>query len=150
MINIQKYYLVHIGPIRSTLVHSPTLVLFGPHCPIWSWSYLVDVGPIRSYLFLLDSHWSTLIYSVHFGPIQSSLFPFDPILSIQSTMFHLVHLCSLRSIQTTSIHLCSLWSILIYFGPFLYTCIQAQGEDMFRLRIIILNPNIYTYITCNI
>ena len=109
MINIQKYYLVHISPIWSMLVHSThfgsirfTLVLFSPYCRVWSnfstWSYLVDIGPIPSYLFLLRSHCSTLSYSVHLGLIRSSLFPFDPILSIRSTLFHLVHLCSLQSI----------------------------------------------------
>ena len=151
MINIQKYYLVHIGPIRSTLVHSTNfgsiqstlsylvLVLFSRH---WSYSVLfvptrfplvhsVLLVPIRSYSVLLVPIRSYFVHSVHYVP-------FGPFV------------CSLRSIQTTSIHLCSLWSILIYFGPFLYTCIQAQGEDMFRLRVIILNPNIYIYKICNI
>ena len=40
-VNIQKYYLVHIGRFRSTLVHSAhfgsiqsKLVLFRPICPL--------------------------------------------------------------------------------------------------------------------
>ena len=40
-INIQKYYSVHIGPFRSTLVHfahfgsiQSKLVLFRPICPL--------------------------------------------------------------------------------------------------------------------
>ena len=142
MINIQKYNLVHIGPIWLTLVH---FAHFGSIRSTLSYSVLVLFSRHWSYLFLLSSHWSTLSYSVHFGPSRSSLFSFGPILSIQSTLFHLVHLCSLQSIQITLIHLCSLRSILIYFSPFLYTCIQR--EDMFRLRVPILNSNIYIYIS---
>ena len=143
MINIQKYYLVHIGPIRSTLVYSAnygsirsTLVLFSPICPFCPiLSILVLFGPLCSYLFLLGPHWFTLSYSVHFGPIRSFLFPFDPFLSIRSTLFHLVHLCSLRSSQTTSIH----------FGPIRSIFVHLHTEKRhvkLRLKVPILNPNL--------
>ena len=59
MINIQKSYLVHLGPIQSTLFHNvhfgsiqSTLVLFSPLCPLRL--YLVDMGPIRSIMSTLS------------------------------------------------------------------------------------------------
>ena len=120
IINIQKYYSVHIdpffplwfysihlGPIRSTLV------LFGPIFPLSPiQSILVLFGPLWSYLLLISPHWSTLSNSINFGPIQSSLFLFGPILSIRYTLFHL---CSLWSLQTTSIHFGPLRSIFVHF-----------------------------------
>ena len=103
MINIQKFYSVHFGPIPSIfsfsvhfgsisstlvlLVHSihiapiiSTPILFGPHWlyPIHSVHrfYLVHIGPIRSILstfVLFNWYWS---YSVHYVPIQSYLLLF--------------------------------------------------------------------------
>ena len=108
MINIQKYYLVHVGPFCPLWFYSIHIVLFG-------------LSPIQSTLVLFGPICS---YSVHIGPlypIQFTLVLFSPpyshlvlFLSIQSTFFHLVHLCSLRSIQTTSIHLCSLQSNFVH------------------------------------
>ena len=134
MINIQKNYSVHIGSIRSTLVHSAhfgsiwsTLVLFGPY---WSnlctWFHLVDIGPIQSYLFLLSPHWSNLSYSIHFGPPYSHSVLFCPLSPLWSIC---VHFDPFRPLHFT----------LVHFGPFLYTCIQ--GKHMFRLRALILNTN---------
>ena len=118
MINIQKSYLVHVGPILSNLsslihfssitstfvlvgphwsyfVHfSPisfTLVMFGPFCP--SWSYLVDIVTIRSITSTLVLIYPFVLIRSAFGPlypIWSTLFPFSSILSIQSTSFHSV------------------------------------------------------------
>ena len=78
--------LVYIGPTRSIMSTSVLLVLFSPIC-----SYF---GPYVHFGPKLSIH----SYSVNFGPIQFTLFPFSSILSIQSTSFHLVHLCLLRSI----------------------------------------------------
>ena len=99
MINIQKLYLVHIGPILSTSF------IFGPFCLLWLysvdigpiWSTLVLFNPIRFYLFL-----SSLLqsYSVHLGSIQSTLFPFGPLHSI--------------------------WSICVHYDPFLCTYVQEK------------------------
>ena len=78
MINIQKYYLVHIGPIRSTLVHSAhfgsswstlsylVLVLFS-----WRWSYSVLFVPTRFTLVHSDLFSPLWSYSVLLVPIQS-------------------------------------------------------------------------------
>ena len=125
MINIQKYYLVHIGSIRSTLVHSAH---FGSIWSTLSYSVLVLFSRHWSYSILCVPTRSTLVYFVLFNSLLSSLFPFSPILSIQSYF---------GPFMFTSVH-------LDHFISFLYTCIQ--GKDMFRLRALILNPNIYIYI----
>ena len=133
MINIQKYYLVHIGPFWSMLVHSAhfgsiwsTFVLFSLIYPLGPigllWSYSVLFIPTRSTLVhfvLLSSLWS---YSILLFPIWSY--------SIWSIC---VHFGPFRPLQF----------ILVHFSSFLYTCIQ--GKDMFRLRVPIVNP-IYIYI----
>ena len=118
MINIQKSYLVHVGPILSnlsSLIHFSyiisTFVLVGPH-----WSYSVHFSPIQFTLVMFGPFCLPSSYSVDIVPIQSitsalvliylfvlirstfsplcpircTLFPFSPILSIQSTSFHLV------------------------------------------------------------
>ena len=128
MINIQKYYLVHIGPIRSTLVHFshfgsirstlsylvlvlfgphwsilPTLVLFGPHCPIWSWSYSVLFVPTRF----------TLVHSVLFSPLWS----------------YLVLLVPIRSYFVHSIH-------HVPFGPFVFTLVHLEHFDSFEFTLV--------------
>ena len=138
MINIQKYYSVHISLIRSTFVHfshfgsiQSTLVLFGPQqsysthiSPIQSnlftWSYLVHIGPIRS----------NCSYSVYIGPlcpIQFTLVLFSP------PCFHSVHFVSFGQFVFTSAQFCTL---------------ANRGKYMFRLRVSILSPNLfYIYIS---
>ena len=99
MINIQKYYSIHIGPIWSNLS---------------TWSYLVDIGPIRSYLFLLGPHWLTLSYSIHFGPPCSHSVHF---VLFGPFVFSLVHLD----------HFDSFWSTLVHFYRLVYmkkTCLS--------------------------
>ena len=120
IINIQKFYSVHFGLIRSTLVlfspFSPhwfysmhfksvrsKLVQFGPFCPLWF--YLVDVGPILSTSVLLGPIWS---YSVLFVPIRS-------------ITLTLVLICPFVLTRSHSVHFRRLWSNSVYsvkFGPF--------------------------------
>ena len=147
MINIQKFYLVHIGSIRSIMSSS---VWLGP---IWSiWSYLVHFvlstkvlfSPIQSYsihfsltqsiqstLDLFDPHWS---YSIHFSPIRSILStlvlfgPFYPLWSysvhyvyFSSILSYSVHIGPIRSILSTLIDFNPIWvirSTFVLFGPF--------------------------------
>ena len=83
-LNIPKSYYVHIGSIRSTLVH---FVLFNP-----LWLYSVHFGPIRSTLVLstlvlFGQHWSYSVHYVHFGPN----------LSIHSYLVHSVHFDPIQS-----------------------------------------------------
>ena len=121
-------YSIHFGHIQSTLVHylsysvhyvhfNPlgpiwsilsTLVLFGPLCPLQSYS--VHIGPIRS----------SMSTSILFGPflsILSTLFLFGP---LQSYSIHLVSISSILSIWSNSVHLitsilfCPLQSIFVH------------------------------------
>ena len=111
MINIQKYYLVHIGPIRSTLVFCPLwfysvhLVLFGPIC-----SYSVYIGPLCPIQFTL----------VPFGPPCSHSILFCPFGALCSIWSICIHFSPFRPLQFILVHL-------------------HTRKDMFRLRIPILN-----------
>ena len=96
-----------LGPIRSIL---STLVLFGPLCPLQSYS--VHIGPIRS----------SMSTSILFGPFLSILstpFLFGP---LQSYSIHLVSISSILSIWSTLFHLVQ-FSPFDYFDPFLSTSI---------------------------
>ena len=123
MINVQKSYSVHIGPILSNSVIFGQL---GPFCSLWSYSvYSVQFDPLQSY----SSH------SVDFGSIWSILStlvlfgPFCPLWSysvhvaiISSTSFRPVHVSPIRSSLSTSILFGLIWSHLVYsvhFGPFI-------------------------------
>ena len=69
MINIQKSDSVHIGFIRSNLVHS---VLFSPFCPLRSSLVLFHpFFPLWSYSVHFSSIWSYSVHVIHFGPLQS-------------------------------------------------------------------------------
>ena len=118
MINIQKYYLVHIGPIWSTLVHSAyfgsirsilsylVLVLF---CRRWSYSVLFvptrftlvhsDLfSPLWSYSVLLVPIWSYFVHSIHYVPFGPFVFTSVDLDHFDSFVFTLVHFNLLRSI----------------------------------------------------
>ena len=137
MINIQKFYSIHFGPIPSIfsfsvhfgsilsmlvlLVHS---IHIGPIIPLQSYSVHIGyIQSIQSTLVLLDPHWS---YSVHYGPIRSYLFlfgtyaDFGPNLCILSYSVHfsptqssLFPFGSILSIWSTLFHLCLLQSIFM-------------------------------------
>ena len=96
IINIQKSYLVHFGPIRSIFSSSvhfgsirSILVLYRSFCLLQL--TLVLFSPPWSY----SVHMSTLVLIYALVLFWSTSFPFCHILSIQSTSFHL---CPLRSI----------------------------------------------------
>ena len=132
MINIQKYYSVHISLIRSMLVHSvhfdsiwSTLVLFGPICPLGPIQLtLVLFGPLWSYSVLFIPTRSTLVHSILFISLSYYLVllvSFGPILSIRFYFVHsihfvpfgpfvftLIHLDHFISFQSTSVHFCTL------------------------------------------
>ena len=119
MINIQKYYLLNFGPIRSTLV------LFGP---LWSnllyngpnvftsvlfsplWSYSILFGSIRSTFFLFGLYWSSCI---HFSPIRSTLVLFIPNYLPWSTSVILEPFNPLHSLFGP---FCPLWFYFVHIG----------------------------------
>ena len=135
MINFQKSYSVHFGPIRSILSSSvhlgsiwSKLVLIGPN-----WYYSILFSLLQFTLVIFNPLW---FYSVHIGPIRSILSalvdicpirstmilfdPYvhlDPNLSIGSYLVHLFpfcHILSIRSTQFHLVHLCPLRSIFIH------------------------------------
>ena len=95
MINIQKFYSVHFGLIRSILFSS---VHFG-----FIWSTLVLFSPF-------SPHW---FYSIHFKSVRSTLVPFGPFCPLWSTLVLLEPFSPHRSSSVHSIHFDSIWSILI-------------------------------------
>ena len=150
MINIQKYYSVHISLIRSMLVHSvhfgsiwSTLVLFGPICPLGPIQLtLVLFGPLWSYSVLFVPTRFTLVHSILF----SLLWSYSVLLVlIRSYFVHLVHFVPFGPFVFTLVHLDqfdSFWSTSVHFCT-----LACRGKDMFRLRVPILNPKIYIYIS---
>ena len=76
-------YFIHFSPIWSTLI------IFSPFSPLWFYSVKIDhIWSILSTSVKFSQHWS---YSVHMSTlvlicsfifIQSTLFPFGPILYI--------------------------------------------------------------------
>ena len=98
MINIRKYYLVHIGPIRFTLVHSAH---FGSIRFTLSYSVLV----------LFSRHWS---YSVLFVPTQFTLIHFVLFSSLWS---YSVLIVPISSYFVHSVH-------FVQFGPFVFTLVH--------------------------
>ena len=69
---------------------------------------------IRSPTFLLGTHWSTLFYSVHFGPIQSNSVHLVP---IWCYFVHSVHFVLFGPFVSTTVH-------SNHFGPFLSTTVH--------------------------
>ena len=141
MINIQKSYLVHFGPIRSIFSSSvhfgstwSTFVLLGLIGPNWSYSFLFS--PIRFTLVIFSPLW---FYSVHIGPISFILSTSVDIGPIQSTMilfglyvhfgpnlcigFFLVLFGPPCSHSVIFCPFSPLHSICVHFGPFLCTYI---------------------------
>ena len=140
MINIQKYYSVHISLIRSMLVHSvhfgsiwSTLVLFGPICPLGPIQLtLVLFGPLWSYSVLFIPTRSTLVHSILFISLSYYLVllvSFGPILSIRFYFVHSVHFVPFSPFVFTSVHLDhfdSFWSTSVHFCTLVYrekTCL---------------------------
>ena len=82
MINIQKFYSVHFGPIPSIL------------------SFSVHIGSIWSMLVLLGLFYPHLSYNIHFSPIRSTLIIFSP---FNPLWFYSVHIVPIRSIWSTSV-----------------------------------------------
>ena len=138
-----KYSKVLFSLLQSVLFKSPiwsTLVLFGLHWfyQVYSftlvlfyllrtyfvcighiqsiplWFYLVHICPIRSILstqVLFNQHWS---YSVHYGPIQSTLVIFSSICSYSVHMSTLVLIYPFILIWSTSVHLVPIRSYSIH------------------------------------
>ena len=111
MINIRKYYLVHVGPsahfgsIRFTLSYS-VLVLFSRR---WSYSVLFvptrlilvhsDLfSPLWSYSVLLVPIWSYFVHSIHYVPFGPFVFTSVHLDHFDSFVFTLIHFNLLRSI----------------------------------------------------
>ena len=61
-------HLVHYGLIRFILY---TLVLFGPFCPLRSYSIHSTIQSSMSTLILFGPVWSHWVHSIYFGLIQS-------------------------------------------------------------------------------
>ena len=89
MINIQKYYLVHIGFIQSDLFH---LVLFSLFYPLKFYSVQFDQSS-RSYLLVNFSS----IQSVHIVSIWSTLVLFSPFSLLWSYLMPFVYFGSIWS-----------------------------------------------------
>ena len=81
------------------------------------WSYLIHIGPILYTSFLFGPHWSYLVHSIRFSPIQvirsilSTLVLFSP---HSSCSVHSIYFCP---IQSTLVLFGPLWSYLVQFGP---------------------------------
>ena len=78
MINIQKSYSVHIVLFIPLGLIWSTLVLFGPFCPLQSYS---GHSVYSTYFSSTQSTSSCSIHSIYFSPIQSTLFLFGPLWS---------------------------------------------------------------------
>ena len=139
MINIQKYYSVHISLIRSMLVHSvhfgsiwSTLVLFGPICPLGPIQLiLVLFGPLWSYSVLFIPTRSTLVHSILFISLSYYLVllvSFGPILSIRFYFVHSVH--------------------FVPFGPFVFTSVQLHHFNSFWSTSVHICTLAYREKTC--
>ena len=89
MINIQKYYLVHIGSIQSNLFH---LVLFSLFYPLKFYSVQFD----RSSQSYSSVNFSS-IQSVHIVSIWSTLVLFGPFSLLWSYSMHFVYFDSIWS-----------------------------------------------------
>ena len=113
MINIQKYYLVHIGPIRSILplwFYSVHIVLFGLGSIRSTLVHFAHFGSIRSTL--------SYLVLVLFGPICSYSVHIGPLCPIQSTLVLFSPPCSYSVLLCPFNPPCSIWSICVHFGPF--------------------------------
>ena len=109
-INIQKSHSVHIGSIRSNLVHTVVISPFGPIQSTLSTKVLF--GPLWSTLASFGSHWS---YYVHLGPLH-----IGPISSILPTFVLFSPFCPLWSYSVYSVQFSPTWSImstLVDFSP---------------------------------
>ena len=144
MINIQKFYSIHFGPIPSILSFSvhfgsilSMLVLLvhsihiGPIIPLQSYSVHIGyIQSIQSTLVLLGPHWSysailsTFVlfnqywsYSVHYGPIRSYLFLFGTYVDFGPNLCILsysVHFSPTQSSLFPFGSILSIWSTLFH------------------------------------
>ena len=125
MINIQKSLLVQIGFIWSILSSSVYTILIGPFGPIQS---------ILSTKVLFCPHW---LYSVHIGPILSTLVLFDPLFPLQSYLVTSIYIGSIRSSLSILVQLSPIRSILstsILFRFGLFCPLQSYSIHLFLFR----------------
>ena len=116
-------YPVHFVPIQSIGSIRSILVPFGP--PLSNLVYSVLYGP----------HWSYVIYSFHFCPIQSlwsNLVHFGLIGPFCLLWSYLVHFGHIRSCSVHSVHFGQILSIWSYLASCDKICVSLFGLSIFQ------------------